>query len=126
MNKINLLLIGLGPHSKRIYIPALRKNSKAQIRALVELMNVRKETEAYLKNQEINLQTIYTEKFTEMPEQLEGMLSQIILEKEIKGVIIATEPTSHLPYAKWALKNNLNILIDKPITTYDNVSQGRN
>jgi predicted dehydrogenase len=41
---------------------------------------------------------------------------------EIQGVIISTEPLSHLPYARWALRNGLSTLMDKPISTREAVS----
>lgn len=121
MDKINIMLIGLGPHSKRIYIPALRKLKNTNIKAVVELLDTKQQTERYLKEIQLEVETIYTQKFAQMGADFEKLLSNTVSEKNISGVIIATEPTVHKPYAKWALNNRLHILMDKPISTYDNI-----
>ena len=40
---------------------------------------------------------------------------------EITHAIISTEPKAHLAYAKFLIQNNINILMDKPITSPCNV-----
>lgn len=57
-----------------------------------------------------------------MSNELENRLNSIIAEENINSVIIATDPLNHMQYALWALKHNLHILMDKPISTYDNIS----
>src|SRR3989338_11535989 len=42
-------------------------------------------------------------------------LDLLIKNEKIDGIIISTEPKAHKVYAEWALKNNINILMDKPI-----------
>ncbi|MBI3633017.1 MAG: Gfo/Idh/MocA family oxidoreductase, partial [Candidatus Vogelbacteria bacterium] len=44
-------------------------------------------------------------------------LDSLIKREKIDGIIISTEPKAHKIYAEWALKNNINVLMDKPITT---------
>jgi hypothetical protein len=51
-----------------------------------------------------------------MPAELDHHLSSFVSANGVSGVIIATEPLVHRAYAEWALRNGLNILIDKPIT----------
>lgn len=41
---------------------------------------------------------------------------------KIDGIIISTEPKAHKIYAEWAIKNNINVLMDKPITAPTNPS----
>jgi UDP-N-acetyl-D-mannosaminuronate dehydrogenase len=55
-----------------------------------------------------------------MPQKVEEDLNQLVKINKISTVIIATEPTAHKAYAIWALKNNLHVLMDKPITTRKN------
>ena len=44
-------------------------------------------------------------------------LDYMVRQEKIDGIIISTEPKAHKIYAEWALKNNVNILMDKPITS---------
>lgn len=74
-----------------------------------------------------NVNYIFVDKFEEkfkqsLPDELENRLNSIIAEENINSVIIATDPLNHMQYALWALKHNLHILMDKPISTYDNIS----
>jgi hypothetical protein len=117
----NLILIGCGPHSKRVYLPAIQKMSGVKISLVVELASQRKVTQQILSNFD-NCEVIYTEPFqNEVPIHLAKHLNKHITEKGVNGVIIATEPMIHKVYVKWALKEGLNILLDKPITTRKNV-----
>ena len=52
----------------------------------------------------------------------EKKLDELVKNTKCNAVIISTEPLSHFKYTIWALKNNLHILLDKPITTEVNVS----
>ena len=118
---INLILIGCGPHAKRVYLPAIQKMSGVKVSMVVELVSQRKVTQQTLSNFD-NCEVIYTEPFQkEVPIHLAKALNKHITEKGVDGVIIATEPMIHKAYAKWALKEGLNILLDKPITTRENV-----
>lgn len=118
---INLILIGCGPHAKRVYLPAIQKMSGIKISLIVELESQRKVTEKTLSRFD-NCEVIYTKPFQNVvPFHLTKILNKHITQKGVNGVIIATEPLIHKAYAKWALKEGLNILLDKPITTRENV-----
>jgi predicted dehydrogenase len=54
-----------------------------------------------------------------IPEELE---QHCLTNSRISGVIISTEPLRHLDYSRWALRKGFNILLDKPISTYENVA----
>lgn len=117
----NLILIGCGPHAKRIYLPAIKKMSVVKISLVVELESQRLITEKTLVNFE-GCEVIYTAPFqNEVPTQLAEAIQAHIDKNKVTGVIIATEPMIHKAYAKWALNQGLNILLDKPITTRKNV-----
>jgi predicted dehydrogenase len=117
----NLILIGCGPHAKRVYLPAIQKMSGVKVSLVVELESQRKVTEQTLSNFE-NSEVLYIEPFQDkVPTHLRKELHKHIIENEVGGVIIATEPMIHKAYAKWALEEGLNILLDKPITTRQNV-----
>ena len=128
----NYILVGLGPHAKRIYYPFLEKHRDRygiRLKLLIELENqsqkvanfldqriLRPEKILYLPNNEVN----------RMGAVLEGIakkeLDSLVLSEKIDGIIISTEPKAHKIYAEWALKNNISILMDKPITSPRDVS----
>lgn len=121
--QVNLILIGIGPHSKRIYLPVLNKYStkyNLKIRLCIDLKEKEDKIQAYLHSKGIDLNMLYIKPFNPakgLPKYLEKFLNKFARENNICGVIIATEPLCHVAYAKWALSQGLNILMDKPIST---------
>lgn len=130
MHTPSILLIGCGPHAKRVYIPKLKefeKEFKVKIKGIVELTDNKEEVMKFVSRYFANVNYIFTDKFPskmkhDLPQELENELDRIVIEEKINAVIIATDPLNHMQYALWALKNNLNILMDKPVSTYDNIS----
>ncbi len=123
---INTMLIGIGPHAKRIYLPFYKKyRSKFEINLCVgvECKGKEQRTSDFLDQLSVNIENLYfVDPFSEkMPQKVEDDLNQFVKTNKISTVIIATEPTAHKAYAIWALKNNLHVLMDKPITTRKNV-----
>lgn len=118
---INLILVGLGPHSKRVYIPALKNLVNVRIKLIVELLEKKQETSDYLIREHLNSDLLFVDKFEDsLPSIYQTYLTKYVKDKSIQGIIIATEPTAHKPYALWALDNKLHILMDKPITARPN------
>ena len=128
MQSINLILIGLGPHAKRIYIPGLlklRKYFNINLKLVVDLESQLDSCTQYLSTLDVKPEIYTVKPFNDdngLPDNVAQYLSAFTKQQEINGVIIATEPLVHKPYAMWALKHNLNILMDKPISTRRNVS----
>lgn len=128
MKQINLLLIGLGPHAKRIYFPFIENTGRKfniQLLAVVDLKSKEKDIYNYLENKKLSPNTIFLDKpnqFNRLRNETSLLLDNLIKKHDINTVIIATKPLSHIMYAKWALKNSLSILMDKPISTYIGVS----
>jgi predicted dehydrogenase len=117
----NIILIGCGPHAKRVYLPAIQKLERVKISLIVELENQQTLTRNDLKKY-TDCEFYFTEFFEKsLPLKLANYLENHIQKHKVEGVIIATEPLIHKAYAKWALSKNLNILLDKPITTRKNV-----
>jgi hypothetical protein len=117
----NLILIGCGPHAKRVYLPAIQKMSGVKVSLVVELESQRPITQRTLVDFE-QCEIVYTEPFKEkVPTKLSQAIEEHISKNQVSGVIIATEPMTHKAYSKWALSQGLNILLDKPITTRENV-----
>lgn len=129
MKKINILLIGFGPHAQRIYYPISLKDgakNNFKIIAAVDLIEKKENINNYLNKYDkkpellfINKEGIVNEKVTQ---NLSNKLKSLVKKHNINAVIIATDPLVHKPYALWALKNNLNVLMDKPITAVCNAS----
>lgn len=127
---INLLLIGFGPHAKRIYFPVSIKSSTKygfHIAAAVDLEEKRLDVEKYFTEKSVApIEVLYLNKEekcnTKLSKKIENKLNKIVRKNKITGVIISTEPMAHVCYAKWALKNGLSILMDKPISTEKNVA----
>ena len=120
-NKIaKIIIIGCGPHARRVYIPSIRKIKHIKLELIIDLKSQESVVRSFLNDfAEIDLHFI--EPFEKkMPNILSTFLNNYIIEKEISGVIIATEPLIHKIYADWALQAELNILIDKPITARAN------
>ena len=117
----NIILIGCGPHAKRVYLPAIQKLEETKISLIIELNDQQESVKNDLEKYP-NCETYFTSWFEDrLPNKLVNYLNCHIKKYNVEGVIIATEPLVHKAYAKWALSKGLNILLDKPITTRKNV-----
>lgn len=117
---VNIILIGCGPHSKRVYLPAIKKIVHLNLKMVVDLESQSTSVESAL-NEFPETELLLIEPFDGiLPHDLSNHLTKYIIANNISGVIIATEPLVHKAYAEWAIKNGLNILIDKPITARAN------
>lgn len=121
----NIILIGCGPHANRIYLPILKQleqEGKANLCLIVELESKKEEVFNRLEKFSIAPELLFIESFkNSLPTDLEDYLTDYIESNNINGVIIATEPLVHKPYASFMLDAGINILMDKPITTRENV-----
>lgn len=130
MGTPNIMLIGCGPHAKRVYVPKLKEvenEFRIKLKAVVELEEKEEDVKKFISNYFENIEYIFIEKFESkyrqnLPKEIESRLDNIVKKENINSVIIATDPLNHMQYALWALKNKLHILMDKPISTYDNIS----
>lgn len=130
MKKINILIIGFGPHAKRIYYPICKNDGRKyhiNLAYAIDLENKKSDIETYLKEKKDSTTGIYLipsqkRTYDRLSPEIEKKLNQIVKDFNIKGVIIATEPQAHKMYAKWALSKGLNILMDKPISVRKNLS----
>ncbi len=119
---VRIILIGCGPHAKRIYLPALQRLANVELSLIIELKE--KEQDLLEHGEQLkNTDFWFIDAFENtLPEHLFRRLSEYVHKNRIDGVIIATEPMVHVAYSLWALENKLNILLDKPISTYRNVT----
>ena len=122
MKTVNVLLIGVGPHARRIYIPALftfASTLPIRLVAAVDLKRQKDTVDTYLQEQGNQLEMLYLDSFDAVagiPNHTKAILDELVKKFDIQGVVISTEPTVHKVYAEWALCHGLHILMDKPIS----------
>lgn len=122
----HVALIGIGPHAKRIYLNYFRKH-KVDLSFVVDLNSQKETIRKYLddngfKNTKIfTIDDIYKDD-DHLPENVAGDLLAVCNTFEITHLIISTEPKAHFMYLEFALKNNINVLTDKPITVTKNMT----
>lgn len=127
MNKIKsgIIEIGFGPHAKRVYGPAVQEwgsRFNSGLSLVVDLKSQETNVRAYFKDYKKQPDFFFIDPFTnKLPPKVSDFLNDYVKKNNIKGVIISTEPLVHYQYARWALQNGLDILMDKPVTTEKNV-----
>lgn len=125
MSKIGIIEIGFGPHAKRVYAPALEAWAKiynSELLLVVDLKEKEQDVRKYFSKSKLRPDFYFISPFEgKIPQRVDTFLTKYVKDHAIDAVIISTEPLSHYVYAKWALKNGLNILMDKPITSGKNV-----
>jgi predicted dehydrogenase len=123
---MKLALVGIGPHARRVYVPALqrlRARFEVEVSLVVELKSQEAEVRSFFASQQLCPEFLFVEPFQRrMPEDVRRLLGRAAREHPLEGVIIATEPLSHAAYAHWALEEGLHILMDKPVTTRENAA----
>lgn len=124
MKSINLILIGLGLHARRTYLPLLLSKLKdtipVNLKLCIDLKNKEKVIQTYLLENNLQINMLFTQSSDpqkDLPRNTQKRLNDYLKQNDVHGVIIATDPLYHKAYAKWALSQNLHILMDKPITT---------
>lgn len=130
MKQIPVLLIGLGAHAKRIYYKIAQRDGPVygfMISHVVDVTAKKNDIESFLKKQnDTKTRVLYISDDETMDGRLEPelirQLHTIVCENEIRGVIIATDPSVHVAYARWALSEGLSILMDKPVSVHNHVS----
>ena len=121
---IRIILIGIGPHSKRVYLPALanlKEKFNVEVLLAIDVKPAAEKVRHYLEKHDYVINTLFIDPFTvQIPEALKAELNHFVYENDINAVIIATEPSVHHAYAAWALNLKLHILMDKPVSTREN------
>jgi len=130
MKQAPILLIGLGAHAKRIYYRIAQRDGNKygfRISHIVDRETKRADIGSFLQTQK-NKKTpvLYIAGADKTNGHLQSdlieALNNIVHKEKIVGVIIATDPASHVAYARWALSQGLSILMDKPISVHANAS----
>ena len=123
---ISVALIGIGPHAKRIYLNYLKKHH-INLALVVELNSKKDVTKKYLTEMGFNHTKLFTiddsiKDNLHLPSKESNDLLVVCNLLEITHIIVATEPKAHYMYIEFALKNNIHVLSDKPISVNKNMT----
>ncbi|EPE26982.1 Cytochrome P450 [Glarea lozoyensis ATCC 20868] len=120
------LLIGVGPHAKRIYIPhlnELEKEGRARLVCAVDCQGNEQIITEYRDRICASVELAFVPFFTDgMPKSVSEQLSALAHRLRVSCVIISTEPLAHKAYGLWAVSQGFNVIMDKPITTQKGVT----
>lgn len=116
----NVMLVGLGCHAKRIYLNYF-KIHRVNLALVVDLDSQKNIIRNYLDENGFKNTKIFTlndsyKDDDHLPDEIASNLLAVCNTFEITHIIISTEPKAHYMYLEFALKNNINVLTDKPIT----------
>lgn len=122
--EVNTMLIGLGPHATRTYVPhvaELRSSGlNVRLRTVVELEAARQAVAARMEkhgeNQPDELTFIAPTCPYALDAQTEIILNRLAVKHRINALIVATPPEAHFAYADWGLQRGMSVLLDKPVT----------
>lgn len=122
-------LIGLGPHAKRIYLHYFQKH-KINLALVVELNSKKEYAKQYLSENGFKDTKIFTiiddyKDLEHLPSKVSDNLLAVCQTLEITHIVIATEPKAHNMYVEFALKKNIDVMTDKPITVCKNMTDIR-
>ena len=116
----NVALVGIGPHAKRIYLNYFKKH-RVNLALVIDLDSQKDCIRSYLDEQGFKKTKIFTlpDQYKDddhLPDSISSNLLSVFKVLEITHLIISTEPKAHFMYLEFALKNDINVLTDKPIT----------
>lgn len=121
----NVVLVGMGPHAKRIYMNCFSKNQMEPV-LIIDLDVKKEEITKYVEKNNLSSDTYFVKEKYRDAEELSDYDKKEITKKleslNITHAIIATEPKAHFSYIKFFLENNIHILVDKPLTAPTSVS----
>lgn len=122
-----LMIVGVGPHATRFYLPALAASGPefgVAVVAAVELEGQGpRAREALATSGHSDATVIEVPPFEGLlPAATASHLDAVCGELGIGSVIVATEPMAHLGYALWAIERGHALLLDKPISTRRNAA----
>lgn len=113
-------LVGLGPHARWTYFPALLK-AQTPPSLVVELDCNRDAVTKHLSDNHVEAETYFIP-VAERDNQRLGYddndkLRLLVKELEITHAVITTEPKAHMAYARFFLENGISVLVDKPVSS---------
>ncbi|MBT2507000.1 Gfo/Idh/MocA family oxidoreductase [Streptomyces sp. ISL-98] len=127
---VNLLVVGVGPHTRLNHLPSLAAGQDSGLVGTVtgiDLPAVAQQPVTYgLPGSPRLLPMVGVEPLPTswqiLPAAVRSVLDAVVIRERIRAVIVATEPSVHMPYALWALERGLSVLLDKPLSVHAGAS----
>jgi predicted dehydrogenase len=127
---VNVLVIGVGPHTRLNHLPALAAAQDAGLAGTVTGADlpdaaaaaVEYGTPGRLRRMPVVLVQPFPVSRRTLPGAARHVLGRVVEQEQIGAVVVATEPSVHLPYALWAMEQGLPVLLDKPLTVHPGAS----
>lgn len=121
----SIVLVGLGPHSKRIYMNFFVKHNITPT-LIIDTESKKNDVYNYLDEFGIKAECLFVSDAEKDNTSLSINFAKLLIEKinslNVTHAIISTEPKAHFSYIKFFLDNKVSVLTDKPITAPINVS----
>jgi predicted dehydrogenase len=122
---VRVVLVGLGPHAKRIYINYI-KNKHINLDLVIDIESNKNTVIEFLKNNNIACDTYFVNDSNKNNDFLVyndfNNLKEIVAKLGITHAIISTEPKAHKAYIDFFIRNKINVVVDKPLTAPIDVS----
>ena len=99
--KLNIAIVGLGNRGKHCFTNLIKERSDCRIAALCDV-NIHRAKQVAAT---LDAPAVYTD------------LNEMIAKEQLDGIVITTPDEFHEECAVTALKNNINVIIDKPLAT---------
>ncbi|WP_170117388.1 Gfo/Idh/MocA family oxidoreductase [Chitinophaga ginsengisoli] len=118
----HIIVVGCGLHFRERYYSVLQQQADMRISMVIDLEAEEERIRHFFSDKSLTpeqylfLPDQYRNDLT--PEELDKLLCGRIYKKAIDAVIICTEPKAHKAYAIWAVRNNLHVFTDKPLTAF--------
>jgi predicted dehydrogenase len=114
-----VMLVGLGPHARRIYMHYLKKHNLRPA-AIIELAEKRQIVTRYMMTEDIRPDIYFIADEHRDDTTLSGAdmkaLDALIRKNSITHAILSTEPKAHMAYIRYFMSRGIHTLTDKPIT----------
>ncbi|PIS03190.1 MAG: hypothetical protein COT85_03985 [Chlamydiae bacterium CG10_big_fil_rev_8_21_14_0_10_42_34] len=118
--KQKVLLIGLGPHCKRIYIAGLKRFDLSPA-LIIDIESKRRDVEAFVRERGLASELFFIpdeeRDATVLSDYVQSNLDRLIVSHQISHAIISTEPKAHYAYLQYLIIKQIPTLTDKPITS---------
>ncbi|WP_329160663.1 Gfo/Idh/MocA family oxidoreductase [Streptomyces anulatus] len=127
---VNVLVIGVGPHTRLNHLPALAAAQDAGLAGTVTGVDLPHAAACAVEygtpGRPRRMPVVAVQPFPASRRALPGavrrQLEDVVGRERIGAVVVATEPSVHLPYVLWVMERGLPVLLDKPLTVHPGAS----
>ncbi|SDT83418.1 Oxidoreductase family, NAD-binding Rossmann fold [Streptomyces sp. TLI_053] len=126
---VNVLVVGVGPHTRLNHLPALAAAQDAGLAGTVTGVNlphaaapVDYGTPGQPRRMPIVAVQPLPARCRTLPGPVLRVLEEAVERERVGAIVVASEPSVHLPYALWAIERGLPLLLDKPLTVHPGAS----